>query len=44
MFSAGVIHGLVNLSETERAHVLSAKNVSHEEMEGTMFVERRWDK
>jgi quercetin dioxygenase-like cupin family protein len=43
MFPAGVIHGLVNLSDTELAHLLSAKNVSPEEMEGASFVERRWD-
>ena len=42
---AGAIHGLMNLSNTEPAEIISTKNnVSHAEQEGTMFVEPRWDK
>ena len=42
---AGAIHGLMNLSNTEPAELVSTKpNVSHSEQEGTMFVEPRWDK
>ena len=42
---AGAIHGLVNLSDTEPAELVTTKNnVSQVKEQGTVFVEHRWDK
>ena len=42
---AGVIHGLINLSKTEAAELVTSKNnVSSVMEQGTVFVESRWDK
>ncbi len=42
---AGAIHGLMNLSNTEPAELIAAKNnVSEDKEEGTIFVEPSWVK
>ena len=42
---AGVIHGFMNLSDTEPVELVAAKNnVSNQDEEGTIFFEPRWDK
>ncbi len=42
---AGVIHGFMNLSDTEEVELVSAKNnVSEDSQEGTVFVEPSWVK
>jgi uncharacterized RmlC-like cupin family protein len=41
---AGVIHGFMNLSDSEAAELVAAKNnVSDVKGQGTLFVEPRWD-
>jgi uncharacterized RmlC-like cupin family protein len=41
---AGVIHGLMNLSDTEPAELISCYSVGHRKDAGTVFIEPRWDK
>ena len=42
---AGVIHGFMNLSDTEDAELVATKNsVSEDSQEGTIFVEPSWVK
>ena len=42
---AGVIHGFMNLSDTENAELVATKNsVSEDSQEGTIFVEPSWVK
>ena len=42
---AGVIHGLINVSDTEAAELVSCYSpVGHQKDAGTVFLEPRWDK